>query len=197
MRPLRPAPPAWPPRRAAPRRELPPPGPRPAAPRRGLLRLSLGLWLGTVSPCSSSCLMRASRTFTRSRSGAAKSPTTIISGPATALTNCPRSTSAGGSVARLFTSSSPIVDPSRIPPRIWRTLVSRAALLSALATATGSPSVSRNAIAVGPSSSASSASAPASSAARRVSVFLTTWKRAPCSRSSPRSLSMSVTVNPR
>ena len=41
-----------------------------------------------------------------------------------------------------------------------------------------------NAIAVGPSSITSSASAPACSAARRVSVFLTMRKRAPCGKSS-------------
>ena len=75
--------------------------------------------------------------------------------------------------------------------------VVRAASASAFATATGSPFASRNAIAVGPSSSASSASAPAASAARRVSVFLTTAKRAPCSRSLPRSSSICDIVNPR
>ena len=42
----------------------------------------------------------------------------VISGPATAPTSWPRSTSVGGRVARLLISSSPIVDPSRIPPRI-------------------------------------------------------------------------------
>ena len=73
--------------------------------------------------------------------------------------------------------------PRSTPPRIARIFVSRAASLSAFATATGSPSASTNAIAVGPSSSASSASAPAASAARRVSVFLTTAKLAPCSSS--------------
>ncbi len=72
-----------------------------------------------------------------------------------------------------------------------------AASSSALATATGSPSDSRNAIAVGPSSIASSASMPADSAARFVSVFLTTEKRAPCSISFVRSSSSSVTVRPR
>jgi hypothetical protein len=60
-----------------------------------------------------------------------------------------------------------------------------------------SPSASMNAIAVGPSSSASSASAPAASAARRVSVFLTTLKRAPASISFVRSSSTCLFVRPR
>ena len=55
----------------------------------------------------------------------------------------------------------------------------------------------KKAIAVGPSSSARSSVVPAASAARRVSVFLTTEKRAPCVSRSVRSLSMSVTVSPR
>ena len=54
-----------------------------------------------------------------------------------------------------------------------------------------------NAIAVGPSSRASSASAPAASAALRVSVFLTTEKRAPTSSSLPRNASISAFVRPR
>ena len=68
---------------------------------------------------------------------------------------------------------------------------------SAFATATGSPPLSMNASAVGPSSSASSESAPASSAARFVSVFLTTWKRAPASISRVRSSSIWGIVRPR
>ena len=76
-------------------------------------------------------------------------------------------------------------------------MVSRAVSESAFATATGSPSVSTNAIAVGPSSSASSDSLPTSSAARRVSVFLTTWNRAPLPRSFARSSSSCAFVSPR
>ena len=75
--------------------------------------------------------------------------------------------------------------------------VLEAASRSAFATAAGSPSDSTNAIADGPSSSASSASAPAASAARRVSVFLTTAKRAPCSISFERRPSISAFVKPR
>jgi hypothetical protein len=60
-----------------------------------------------------------------------------------------------------------------------------------------SPSASRKAIALGPSSNASSASAPAASAARRVSVFLTTVKRAPLSSSRVRSSSICGIVSPR
>src|SRR5207245_1980546 len=120
------------------------------------------------------------------------SPIRLCSGPTIAASTCARSTSTGGSFARLSTSSPLIGVPSRTPPRIARMRVSRAASASVFATATGSPPLSRNAIAVGPSSSASSASAPAASAARRVSVFFTTWKRAPCSSSRPRSVSMSV-----
>ena len=69
--------------------------------------------------------------------------------------------------------------------------------LSAFATATMSPSASRNAIAVGPSSSASRASLPDSFAAIRPSVFLTTVNFAPFSSSVPRRPSMSVIVRPR
>ena len=69
--------------------------------------------------------------------------------------------------------------PCITPPRISSTFVSRAESASAFATATMSPSLSMNAIADGPSSSASSASAPAASAARRVSVFLTTRELRP------------------
>ena len=54
-----------------------------------------------------------------------------------------------------------------------------------------------NAIADGPSSSASSESTPAASAARRVSVFLTTLSRAPCSSSVPRRPSICGIVRPR
>ena len=97
----------------------------------------------------------------------------------------PRSTSSGGSFASSSTSAAEIARPCMTPPRISSTFVSRAESASAFATATMSPSASMNAIADGPSSSASSASAPAASAARRVSVFLTTESRAPCSSSLP------------
>jgi hypothetical protein len=84
-----------------------------------------------------------------------------------------------------------------IPPRISSTRVSRAASARAFATATASPSASMKAIADGPSSSASSWSAPAASAARRVSVFLTTLNRAPWSSSLVRSPSIWGIVSPR
>ncbi len=83
------------------------------------------------------------------------------------------------------------------PPRMARTFESRAMSASAFAAATMSPSASRNAIALGPSSRASSASAPAASAARRVSVFFTTVKRAPLSSSFERSSSICGIVSPR
>ena len=83
------------------------------------------------------------------------------------------------------------------PPRIASTFVSRAESASAFAAATMSPSASRNAIALGPSSSVSSASAPAASAARRVSVFLTTVNRAPLSSRRVRSWSIWGIVRPR
>ncbi len=104
--------------------------------------------------------------------------------------------STGGSDASSLTASAVIVVPSRMPPLIDRISV-LAASFSALATATGSPPLSRNAIAVGPSSSASSSVVPAASAARLVSVFLTTENFAPWVSRSVRSLSMSVTVRPR
>ena len=106
-------------------------------------------------------------------------------------------TSGAGSFASSSTSSPEIDRPESVPPRSARTFVSLAVSDSALATATGSPSASTKAIAVGPSSSASSASAPASDAARRVSVFFTTWKRAPLERSLTRSSSSCVFVSPR
>jgi hypothetical protein len=53
------------------------------------------------------------------------------------------------------------------------------------------------AIAVGPSISSSTSVVPACSAARLVSVFFTTVKRAPASSSLPRSSSISGIVRPR
>jgi hypothetical protein len=100
-------------------------------------------------------------------------------------------------VARLSTSSADIVRPDITPPRIASTFVSRAESASAFAAATMSPSDSMNAIALGPSSSVSSASLPAASAARRVSVFLTTLNRAPLSSSRERSESICGIVRPR
>ena len=141
--------------------------------------------------------MRASIRPTRSRIGAVNSPTTVVSGETITPTSCARMTSTGGSLARVSTSSAVSDLPSSTPPRIASTFVLVAASRSAFATATGSPSDSTNAIADGPSSSASSASAPAASAARRVSVFLTTEKRAPCSSSFERRPSISAFVSPR
>ena len=105
-----------------------------------------------VSPCCSSCSMRASIRPYRFCSGALISPAIAFSGPRIAPSTWPRSTSAGGSLARSSTSCSLIGRPSSSPPRIARIFVVRAASESALATATGSPSDSRNAIPVGPSS---------------------------------------------
>jgi hypothetical protein len=65
------------------------------------------------------------------------------------------------------------------------------------AAAAGSPSASMNAIAVGPSIKSSNCLTPASSAASRVSVFLTTEKRAPVSNSLERSSSISGIDSPR
>ena len=141
--------------------------------------------------------MRASMSPTRFWSGALSSAAKALSGPMIAPSTCPRSTSTGGSVARLSTSAAVIVRPCITPPRISSTFVSRAESASAFAAATMSPSVSMNAIALGPSSSASNASAPAASAARRVSVFLTTVNRAPLVSSRERRSSICGMVSPR
>ena len=163
----------------------------------GLLAGSLFRCRGSaVSPCSSSWRIRASITPTSSRIGAANRPTIAVTGPATALTSWARRISAGGSFASCLRSSAPISAPSSRPP-LSVIVSARTASSSAFATATGSPSVSRKAIAVGPSRRASSGSIPADSAARFVSEFLTTEKRAPCSSSFPRSSPISVTVRPR
>src|SRR5918995_6367161 len=156
--------------------------------------------LAAVSGAASSppsCSILASMRPTRFCSGALNNPTTAYSGAATAPSTWPRSWSSGGSFARFSTSAAVIGRPSRTPPRTSSTRVSRAAAPNAFATATGSPSDSRNAIAVGPSRSASRASAPAASAARRVSVFLTTVNRAPCLSSSVRRPSICGIVRPR
>src|SRR5256885_4506465 len=150
-----------------------------------------------VSPCSCSCSMRASIRPYRSWSGAVNRATIPVIGAITVASTWLRRTSSGGSFARDSISAASIGRPSSIPPRISSTRVSRAASTRAFATATGSPSDSRNAIAVGPSSSARSVSDPAASAARFVSVFLTTAKRAPCSISLERSSSIWGMVKPR
>ena len=105
--------------------------------------------------------------------------------------------SGAGSLASASMSAASIELPASRPPRSESTFVSRAVSASAFATATGSPSVSMNAIAVGPSSSASSDSVPAASAARRVSVFFTTCRRAPLPRSFARSSWSWAFVRPR
>ena len=66
---------------------------------------------------------------------------------------------------------------------------------SAFAASTGSPAM--NATAVGPSSIDSSSSIDASTAARRINVFLTTANRVPPSASDRLSSVMSDTVSPR
>ena len=183
----------------------PPPRARPL-PRLGspLPRLRLGGRLGLrwrpvgrgVGPPS--CSMRASISPTRFWSGAlTRARAGSAAAPTIAPSTCPRSTSNGGSFASSSTSSPEIVLPCISPPRISSTFVSLAESASAFATATMSPSLSMNAIAEGPSSSASSASAPAASAARRVSVFLTTVNFAPCSISFPRRASICGIVRPR
>src|SRR6266542_3690 len=144
-----------------------------------------------------SCSMRASISPCRFWSGAVTRPRSAVSGAMIAASTWLRRMSSGGSVARLSTSAALIGRPSRTPPRMASTLVSRAASASALAAATMSPSASRNAIALGPSSRASSASAPAASAALRVSVFFTTVKRAPLSSRRVRSKSICGMVRPR
>src|SRR5215203_1782559 len=103
-----------------------------------------------VSPCSSSWRIRASITPTSSRIGAVNRPTIAVTGPATAPTSWARRTSAGGSFASCLRSSAPISAPSSRPP-LSVIVCARTASSSAFATATGSPSVSRKAIAVGPS----------------------------------------------
>jgi hypothetical protein len=141
--------------------------------------------------------MRASMMPTRSRNGAVNRPTTVVSGAVTAPASCARSTSVGGSVASRLISASPTASPSSRPPRMTSTSFARAVSFKTLAAAAGSPSASMNAIAVGPSISSSSCLTPASSAASRVSVFLTTEKRAPLSSSFVRSSSISLIVRPR
>ena len=84
--------------------------------------------------------------------------------------------------------------PSRRPPLTSSTFSWRAKTSSALAASAGSPATKVNA--VGPSTSRLTSSAPALSAARRVSVFLTTRKLAPASRSRVRSLAACATVMP-
>ncbi len=204
--PRRSAPPRSAPRRASPPRSAP----RRASPPRSVPRgSSAGVSSAVGSSAagsagasassgllSSSCRIRASISPTRSWSGADSSITTVVSGDRIAPATCARNVSTGGSDASSLTASAVIVVPSSTPPLIDR-ISALAASFSAFATATGSPSLSRNAIAVGPSSSASSSVVPAASAARLVSVFLTTVKRAPCPIRSVRSLSMSVTVRPR
>jgi hypothetical protein len=83
-----------------------------------------------------------------------------------------------------------------MPPLRARILVLRAVSFRLLATLTMSPSPTK-AIAVGPSRNSLSSLTPASSAARFVSVFLTTENRAPCLRISPRTSSISFIVKPR
>src|SRR6266536_660629 len=153
---------------------------------------------GGASPSAPpSCSILASKRPCRFWSGAVTRPRSAVSGAMIAASTWLRRMSSGGSVARLSTSAALIGRPSRTPPRIASTLVSRAASASALAAATMSPSASRNAIALGPSSRASSASAPAAAAALRVSVFFTTVKRAPLSSRRVRSESISGIVRPR
>ena len=119
-----------------------------------------------------------------------------LSGATIAPSTWPRSTSAGGSDARSRTCSALIGLPCRMPPRRLRIFVWRAVSFSAFATPTMSPSPTK-AIAVGPSRSSTSSGTPASSAARFVSVFLTTVKRAPCLSTSVRTPSISGMVSPR
>src|SRR5690242_185793 len=152
---------------------------------------------GTVSPCSCSWLIRASMTPTRSRSGAVNKPTIVVSGAATAPASWARTTSAGGKVANRLISTSETVSPSSKPPRITSTSCARAVSFKTFAAAAGSPSALMKAMAVGPSISSSSFWTPACSAASFVSVFLTTEKRAPVSKSLERSSSISGIVRPR
>ncbi len=144
----------------------------------------------------SNCSMRASMNPTRSWSGALIRPAIAFSGATMAPSTCPRSTSAGGSDARSRTWSALIGLPCKIPPRTLRIFVWRAVSESAFATPTMSPSPTK-AMAVGPSRSSMSSGRPASSAARFVSVFFTTVKRAPCFSTSVRTPSISGIDSPR
>ena len=112
-------------------------------------------------------------------------------------TRRPYSTSRDGSLAIDSISGAPRISPfiqpplnsSSVPPLLRRKSD------SALAAAAASPRT--KVIAVGPSRNAFSGSAPALSAARSVSVFLTTRKRASASRSVPRSSAACGTEMPR
>src|SRR6478609_2458157 len=152
---------------------------------------------GEVSSSPPSCSILASISPTRFCSGALSRPVSAVSGATIAPSTWPRSTSAGGSLARVSTSAAVTVRPCMIPPRISSTRDSRAESASAFAAATMSPSAARNAIALGPSSKVRSASEPAASAARRPSVFFTTENVAPLSRSRVRSRSICGIVRPR
>ena len=90
-----------------------------------------------------------------------------------------------------------VASPLMRPPFGSRMSCSRRNWLSALAARATSPSSATNVKAVGPSSSSFRSSAPACSAARSVSVFLTTRKRAPASVSFRRSSAAWGTLMPR
>ena len=144
--------------------------------RRGLGRVGLPRpRVAHVSPCSSSCSMRASISPTRFCSGALTSPTTRRQRRDDRAEHL-----AAQHVDRRQLREALDVLGRRSPRPRARRRGSRAP--ASRAPRRRAPSrrrpgrrpLSMNAIAVGPSSSASSASAPAASAARRVSVFLTT-----------------------
>ena len=123
--------------------------------------------------------------------------TSPVSGEATMPTRRPLSTSREGSRAIASISGAPSGAPFIQPPlnsSSWPPLWRRKSD-SALAAAAASPRT--NVIAVGPSSSSLRASAPALSAARSVSVFLTTRKLASASRSLVRSSAACGTEMPR
>ena len=136
-------------------------------------------------PAASSCSIRASISPTRFCSGALKRPTIVVSGAAIAPSTWPRSTSSDGSVARSLTSSA--ADRAALDDaaadldhlRLARGRAKRLRDRDRVAVATrGTRSRS------GPRAARAGDPRPAASAARRVSVFLTTWKRAPCFSSS-------------
>src|SRR3954464_10060538 len=77
----------------------------------------------SAAPSPPSCSIRASIRPCRFCSGAVTRPMIAFSGPMIAPSTWPRSTSSGGSVASLVTSSSVIARPSMTPPRIVRIFV--------------------------------------------------------------------------
>src|SRR6478609_7342088 len=88
---------------------------------------------GKVSSSPPSCSILASISPTRFCSGALSRPASAVSGATIAPSTWPRSTSSGGSLARVSTSVAGSARPWRTPPWISSTFVSRAESASAFA----------------------------------------------------------------